>query len=550
MKKNFVLSVLLVLAAALALTGCGGKKATAASGTQMTIVVGSEPNSIDPALNTAVDGAVYLVQSFEGLYKYEDNGKGNAVLVPGQAESAPQKTVNPDGSVTYLFKLRNNLKWSDGQAFTAKDFVYGWQRLVDPETAADYNYMIDMVKNANEIMDGALDKSQLGIRAIDDRTLEIILTYDCPYFFEIAAFPAAFPVRADVIAKAADQWTFSPSTYISNGPYRLKEWVHNSYLLYEKNPNYYEPVTGPDTLRFSLMDDDNAILAGFRSGDIDFAENPPVDEIPTLLSSGTLTIADYLGTYFVTFNNQKAPFNDARVRRAFSLAIDRNYLIDQITRTGEKPATAYVPSGISDAAGAGSDFRDIGKGYYSVAPTDYNSNVAEAKRLLAEAGYPEGRGFPVVEYLFNTNDRHRAIGEALQNMWRTVLGVNVTLGNQDWAVFIDNRKTGNYLIARHGWIADYNDPISFLDMFVTGGGNNDPQYSSPRYDALLAAAKATSVPEERFRYMHQAEDIFMGEDAAVAPIYFYTQPYMLKPSIKGLYYTPLGFFFYKNVTGL
>ncbi|MDR1429819.1 MAG: peptide ABC transporter substrate-binding protein [Spirochaetaceae bacterium] len=544
MAKKMFLFLMVLAAAAM---GCSGPARETVTESQITAIVASEPNTIDPALNTAVDGAIYLVHAFEGLYKYVDNGRGDAILAPGQAESAPEKTANADGTVTYVFKLRRNLKWSDGQALTAKDFVYSWQRLVDPEIAADYSYQLDMVKNANEIMAGDLDKSQLAVRAVDDYTLEVILTYDCPYFFEIVAFPATFPVREDIIAKAGDQWTFNPSTYIGNGPYRLREWTHNSYLLFEKNPNYYDPASGPDLIRFALMDDDNAMLAGFRNGEIDFIEEMPVDEIPSLLANGELKIVPYLGTYFVCFNNQKAPFTDARVRKAFSLAIDRNYIVNQITQTGELPATAYVPSGIVDAGGGGTDFRQVGGGYYKTGTSDYQANVEEARQLLAAAGFPGGRGFPVVEYAYNTNDRHRAIGEALQDMWHTALGVNVTLANQDWAVFLDNRKVGNYQIARHGWIADYNDPISFLDMWVTGGGNDDAQYAVPEYDRLIAGAKATSVPAERMRFMHQAEDILMGRDHAVGPIYFYTQKYMMNPKLSGLYYTPLGFFYFTQI---
>ncbi|MDR1326519.1 MAG: peptide ABC transporter substrate-binding protein [Treponema sp.] len=532
---------------AMSVSASASRQPAQASGSQITLVLGSEPNTIDPALNSAVDGAIYINHLFEGLYKYVDNGQGRAQAAPGLAARAPQKTVHADGTVTYVFTLRDNLKWSDGQPFTARDIVFSWQRLVDPSTAADYSYMIDMVKNANEIMAGQVNKNQLGVRAIDDKTLEVIITYDCPFFFEIMTFPSTFPVRESVINSAGDQWTFSPSTYISNGPYRLKEWVHNSYLLVEKNPNYYAPVSGPDNIRFALMDDDNAMLAAFRNKEVDFMETPPVDEIPGLLASGELKIADYLGTYYVSINNQKAPFTDPRVRKAFSLAIDRNYIVEQITRAGQKPASGFVPSGLYDAAGAGSDFRQTGGDYYSIAKEDYNKNIAEAQRLLAEAGYPNGQGFPVVEYLYNTNDAHRAIGEALQDMWRTALNVTVTLGNQDWAVFLDTRKNGDYTLARDGWIGDYNDPINFLDMFLTGGGNNNSQYKSPAFDALIAQAKSTSVQADRMRYLHQAEDLFMDQDASVAPIYFYTQPYMINPKLSGMYYTPLGYFFFQNV---
>jgi oligopeptide transport system substrate-binding protein len=469
-----------------------------------------------------------------------------AKAVPGLAAGAPRKAVNNDGAVTYTYTLRDGLKWSDGKPLTARDIVYSWRRLADPATAADYNYMIAMVKNANEIMAGEKDKIELGVVAINDTTVEITLTYDCPFFDEITCFPATFPVRRDVIERAGDQWTLSPSTYISNGPYRMKEWVHYSHLTIEKNPNYYEPVTGPDAIRFALMDDDNALLAGFRSGELDFIQTVPVDEIQGLLDSGDLKVAPYLGTYYVSFNTRKAPFNDARVRKAFTLAIDRNYIATQITRAGQQPASGFVPSGIADAAGAGSDFRQTGGGYYSVAEGDYQKNAAEAKRLLAAAGYPGGAGFPAAEYIYNTNDAHRAIAEALQDMWKTALGVTVTLSAQDWAVFIDTRKKGGFQIARDGWIGDYNDPMNFLEMFLTGGGNNNSQYANPAFDALVKQAQSTAVAEERMRLMHQAEDILVGRDMAVGPIYFYTQTYMLNPKITGVYYTPLGFFFFKN----
>jgi oligopeptide transport system substrate-binding protein len=547
-KFAFLFTVAAFAAITVIAGGCGRQKA-AVDGTTVTMVFGSEPNTIDPALNSAVDAGIYISHAFEGLYKYVDDGQGRAVAVPGQAADAPQKTVNPDGTVVYLYTLRDGLKWSDGAELTADDFVYAWRRLVDPATAADYSSILDMVKNAGAIMDGKMDSGGLGIRAIDDKTLEITLTYDCPFFDQITAFPAAFPVRQDVLEKAGDQWTFSPSTYIGNGPYRLKEWAHNSYLLFERNPDYYAPVEdGPDNLRFALMDDGNTMLAAFRSGELDFIEVVPVDEIPSLLDSGELKIADYLGTYFVSMNTRRPPFTDARVRKAFTLAIDRDYLIRQIVRTGQKPAGGFVPAGMTDAE-PGSDFRRTGGDYYSLNPADYEKNVAEARRLLADAGYPNGNGFPVVEYIYNTDNVHRAVAEALQDMWRTGLGVTVTLGNQDWAVFIDSRKTGDYSLARDGWIGDYNDPISFLDLFRSGGGNNNPQYTNPEYDRLIAAANGTAVQTDRMRFLHEAEDLLVGADYAVAPLYFYTQTYMMNPALSGMYYTPLGFFFFAGVKG-
>lgn len=540
MKKILVL--LLVLSMVFTLAACGGGKdeGKGAETLDIAVCIASEPSTIDPALNSAVDGAIMLQHSFEGLIKWVDDGEGNAKLDPGMAE---KWDVSEDGLV-YTFHLRKDAKWSDGEPVTAYDFEYAWQRLVNPETAADYSYMLDCVVNANEIMAGEKDPSELAAVALDDSTFEVTLHTAIPYFTEIAAFPATFPVRKDIVEEHGDQWTFKPDTYVSNGPYKMSEWVHNSYIMMVQNPEYYDvDKLGPDSIKFALMDDNNAMLAAFNSGELDFNEGYPSDEVETLLESGQLKVADYVGTYYVCFQTQKKPFDNPLVREAFSLVIDRNYIVNQITRAGELPAGGYVPSGVYDAEGPGSDFREVGGDYYSIKDDDYAANCEKARKLLAEAGYPEGKGFPIVEYLYNTDDKHRVIGEALQNMWQKELGVTVTLNNQDWAVFLETRKNGDYSIARNGWIADYNDPISFIDMWVTGGGNNDAQYKNPKFDALVKEAKSSPDPAVRMKAMHDAEDILMGENV-VAPIYFYTQPYMVSDDLKGMYYTPLGYFFF------
>lgn len=515
-----------------------------ADGYNLAVCLASEPQSIDPALNSAVDGAIMINHMFEGLVKWVDDGEGNAVTAPGQAESW-EKVVNDDGTVTYTFTMRDGIKWSDGKDVTAGDFEYSWKRLANPETAADYCYMIDMVKGYAEVADGSADPDTLAVKALDDKTLEVVLSYDCPYFEEIMAFPATFPVRQDV-TEGNEEWTYDVATYIGNGPYKMQEWTHNASITAEKNENYYDyDNLGPDTIKFTLLDDDNAILAAYNSGELDFIESLPADELPNYLASGELQIVDYIGTYYACFNTEDEIFSDARIRKAFSLAIDRNYIVENVSQSGEVPATGYVPAGVNDAAGPGSDdFRTVGGDYYSVAEEDYEKNCEEARALLAEAGYPNGEGFPTVEYLYNTNDNHKKIGEALQNMWQEQLGVTVTLNNQDWNVFLENRKEGNYQISRNGWIADYNDPCSFLDMWYTDGGNNDAQYSNPDYDAKIDEAKATAVQEERMAAFHEAEDILMDQDNVLAPIYFYTQKYMLADDIEGMYYTPLGYFFF------
>ena len=515
-----------------------------ADGYNLAVCLASEPMTIDPALNSAVDGAIMTNHMFEGLVKWVDNGSGEAELAPGQAESW-EKTVNDDGTVTYAIKMRDGIKWSDGKDVTAGDFEYSWKRLADPATAADYCYMIDMVQGYAEVADGSADKDTLGIKAVDDKNLEITLSYDCPYFEEIMAFPATFPVRQDIV-EGNEEWTYSPETYIGNGAYKMVEWSHNAYILTEKSETYYDyEKLGPDTIKYTLLDDNNAMLAAFNSGELNFIMNFPTDEMANYLASGQITVAPYIGTYYVCFNTEDEVFSNPLVRQAFSLVIDRNYIVENVSQSGEVPATGYVPSGVYDAEGAnGDDFRTVGGEYYSVSADDYQANCDKARELLAEAGYSNGEGFPAVEYMYNTDDRHKAIAEALQNMWQTELGVTVNLSNQDWNVFLKSRKDGDFQIARNGWIADYNDPCSFLDMWYTGGGNNDAQYSNPEYDALIDAAKATSDQTERMAAFHKAEDLLIGQDSVLAPIYFYTNPYMLSDNISGMYYTPLGYFFF------
>ena len=560
MKKK-ILSV--ILAAALTcsmVVGCGSSKDTAkddkaatsgSDGFNVTVNFASEPMTMDPALNSTVDGGVMANHLFEGLMKWQDTGEeadgsdgtvDNAELTYGQAESY-DKVENEDGTVTYTFHLRDGIKWSDGKDVTAGDFEYAWKRLVDPATAADYSYMLDSVVNANEIIAGEKDASELAAKAIDDKTFEVTITTDVPYFEEICAFPATMPVRQDIIEEKGDQWTFDPSTYISNGSYKLTEWTHNSQIVMAKNENYYDYENlGPDTITFKLMDDANAMLSGFKSGELDFIQDAPHAELPSLIASGDMKILNYLGTYYVCFQTQKAPFDNPKVREAFTLAVDRTYIVDKVTQSGQVEAGGYVPSGIADADGG--DFRAEGGDYYKPTDADYEANCEKARQLLAEAGYPNGEGFPVVEYLYNTSDAHKAVAEALQNMWEQELGVTVTLNNQEWAAFLQTRKNGDYSIARNGWISDYNDPISFLDMWMTGGGNNDAQYANPEYDNIIKQAKATSDATERMKLLHQAEDILVGQDYVVNPLYFYTQKYMLADGIEGTYYCPLGYFFF------
>ena len=520
----------------------------------LKVCIASEPQTIDPALNSAVDGAVMTQHIFEGLMKWSNAGSKSddklyaAEVVPGQAASY-EKTDNGDGTVTYTFKIRSDAKWSDGQPVTANDFVYSWRRLVDPNTASPYNTIIAMVVNANEIIAGELPKEELGVRAVDDHTFQVDLTYNCPYFLDICAFPNTMPLREDIV-EGNTTWTQDPSTYVTNGPFKMESWTHDAEIVMVPNENYYDMSSvSIERLTFALMDDANAQLTAFRNGDLDFVQNPPPDEVASLLADGTLIAGDYLGTYYACFNNSKAPFDDVNVRKAFNLAIDRNYIVEMVTQAGEIPAGAWVPESVVDAEGTdGPDFREVGGDFWSTAEEDYEANCEQARELLAQAGYPNGEGFPETTYLYNTDDKHQAVAEALQQMWSNVLGVDVTLNNQDWNVFLETRSAGDYSICRNGWIADYNDPVSFLDMFMTDNGNNDAHYSNPEYDAMMTTVLSDSDAAGRMELMHQAETLLCDTDCAIAPLYYYSQPYMVSDRVHGMYYTPLGNFIFTYAT--
>lgn len=535
-KKRLAVLLASALVVSTAMVGCSSSDTGTSGGKELNVSVGPEPETIDPAKNTAVDGATLINHAFEGLMKLDKEGN----VVEGQAA---KYEVNEDETV-YTFTLRDDAKWSDGQPVKAEDFVYSWQRLVDPKTAADYNYMIDMVKNANEIMAGEKDPKELGIKAVDEKTVEITLNNATPYFLEICAFPATVPVRSDIVDKNADAWATTESTYIGNGPYVLKTWEHQSKMTYVKNENYYDvDKLVPDTINFVLMEDQNTILSAFKNGEILFGDDLPSEEIEAMKDNG-LYIEPQLGNYFLCLNVKEEGLDNVKVRQALALALDRDYIIDKVAKGGQIPADTFVPIGISDTD-KDTEFIDKADKWYDL--KDYEGNIKKAKELLKEAGYEDGKGLPSIELMCNPG--HEAIMEAVQNMWKENLGVNVTISSQDWNVFIETRDSGDYQVARHGWLADYNDPISFLDMWVTGGGNNDAQWSNAEYDKLISEVKASTDKEVRYQKMHEAEKI-LGEEMPIVPIYYYTDLYLKSDKLDGFYTSPLGYkyFMYTTVT--
>jgi peptide/nickel transport system substrate-binding protein/oligopeptide transport system substrate-binding protein len=441
----------------------------------------SEPDYLDPALNSSVDGACLAANSFSGLYTYNDKGE----CVPACAESY---TVSDDGLV-YTVTLKEGLKWSNGDALTAKDFEYSWKRAVDEKTAADYAYMFSGFKG--------YDDGEIAVTAKDDVTLEFELSAPCAYMEDLMAFPTFYPVHQASVEAAAD-WETNPGAwckdagFVSNGAYVCTKWDHDTSMTYEKNPNWYDAdkVT-IEKLEFMLSADDTAIYAAYEAGNIDFADSVPTDEVAELLNNPEFHIVDELGTYYVAFNSKSSIFEGktatqaACMRQAFSLLIDRDYICENIGQTGQVAANAFIPIGMAD--GNGGVFKkesNADEGYFDpyAINNDREATVNKAIELLKAAGYEftdEGKlaeSTPIsLEYLTNESTGHVAIAESIQQDLAEV-GINLTIQTQDWNVFLEERKAGNFDFAREGWIADFNDPINMLEMWITESGNNDCQF--------------------------------------------------------------------------
>ena len=576
MKKT--LALLLALAMVFALCACG-ESAPASAGSDtpapaasndtpasapvaddepfvINACIASEPETIDPSLISSVDGSTYTQHQFENLMKYEmvdelageDENMHNTKIVCGQAADY---SVSDDMCV-YTFTLRDDIFWSDGQPVTANDFVYSWQRLVDPETASDYGYFLDgIVLNAAAIQAGEVDKSELGIKALDDKTVEITLEAPCAYFLEMCAFASLVPLRQDVV-EGNDNWT-DPASIVVNGPYKVVEWVHDSYIRMEPNEFYYDVENlGPDAIVWWLSDSETAILSAYQSGEYQFIENFPTDLIESLQESGDCFINPYVGTYYLYLNCSK--IEDWRVRAAMVLSVDRENIVENVTQGGQVPATGFVASGILDSTGAdfafgaselGAICNTLSKLYPDADLETYAGRCELAKKLYDEA-VAEKKWNPdtTIVYNFNTSEAHKAIAEACGSDWETVLGLKITLENQVWATYTNGLGEHNFGVARLGWIADYNDPITYLELLVTGNSYNYGLYSDESFDAAIAAAKASLASPERDAQLYTAEETLFGEGGfPVCPIYYYTNMYCAN-GLTNMGYTGFGYFFF------
>ena len=494
----------------------------------ISINLGPEPKTMDPTLNSINVVSSYILHAFEGLTKIDSNNN----VRPGMAETWE---ISDDGLV-YTFHIRNNAKWSDGKPVTAHDFEYSWKRAVDPNTAAEYSYMMEIVKNAKEINAGNMDYNSLGVRAIDDYTFEVQLENPAIYFIDFIASTVVFmPVRKDIIEQYGDKWTLTPETYIGNGPYKMKERVIDEKIVFDINTNYYDADKQvAKQINFVLMSDPNTAIAGIRGGTIDFsALEPPSAEIEKLNNEGYIVANNAIGTYYIELNITNKAFEDKRVRQALSLAIDRNYLVKNVTKGGQVPAGAFVPT---EVRGLNSTFRKENKEYINV--NDYENNVKKAKALMAEAGYPDGANYPVIELKVSPGI-YVLVGEALQQMWKENLNVNVSLVQEEFPITLQTLVEKDYQMARMGWTGDYNDPMTMLDVMTSGGGVNHTGFANKEYDDNLLTAKQTEDNNIRMDAMAKAENILM-EEMPIIPLYYRADSFMKNPKLQGVVLNPLG----------
>ena len=592
MKKTIaILLALTVLASAFAQGSTEAPKTTettAKGPSSISVCIASEPDTIDPALNSAVDGATLTAHLFSGLAKWDQDASGNLVIVADAAKSLPEGVENEDGTVTYTYTIRD-MKWSDGKAVTAGDFEFAWKRAASTELGADYGYMFEVVKGYPD---------DLAVKALDDKTLEVTLANYVAYWNELLAFPAYFPVREDVVSN--ESWATDPSTYVSNGMYKLTAWEHNSVITLTKNPDHpdADQVT-MDEIKFYLSDDANNMLSNFKNGDWLLIDDVPNEEIPALKVQypNELVVAGQIGTYYVCWNvnedilpansgltGEAAEKAKAEIRKALSLVLDRNYICDEIGQAGQVPASSFVAMGMTNADGTqfyqtagGTDKAYYG--YYDVSADAFEANFASAVETLKKYySYDEKTGmftnFPSLTYLYNTSSGHKAIGEYIQSAFASV-GVTINLVNQEWNTFLNTRKNGDYSVARNGWLADYNDPISFLDMWVTASGNNDVQFGkgahkdlklysldltdlgydvkvvdgtwAETYDVIISIIKKCTDPSVRTELMHRAEDLLMST-GCIVPLYFYTDIYMISERVEGFFSNPLGYKYFMYTT--
>lgn len=620
--KKF-LAILLAAVMVFSFAACGGNNGgNDADGAQaLNVCIASEPDTIDPALNSAVDGATLCAHLFQGLAKWSKDSEGKLVIVADAATELTNGVKTDDGKIKYTYTLRDGLKWSDGKDVTAADFVFAWNRAASAELGADYGYMFEVVdgydkvsetkvkldesgnpvmnEDGEEVLEPANPDAKLNVTAVDEKTIEVVLASNVQYWNELLAFPCYYPVREDVVSN--EGWATEPATYVCNGPYTIDSWEHNSVIKLKKNADFVDAdkIT-MDGLNFYLSDDANNMLTNFKNGDWLLIDDVPTNEIATLKSEyeGEYFVDGQIGTYYVSWNinanilpkdskleGEAAEAAMAEIRSAVGLFLDRNYIVENVSQSGELPASSFVAMGMTNPDGtqfyetAGDKENNGYVGFYDVSKDAFEGNCQKAIEILKkyytfDEATQKFTNFPEMTYLYNTNDGHKAIAEYIQGALANY-GITLNLENQEWNTFLNTRKSGDYTIARNGWLADYNDPVCFLDMWTTNSGNNDTQYGkgahkklkmynldltpygydtkvengtwAETFDVLIDTIKSCEDNDIRYKLMHIAEDMLM-DSGCITPLYFYTDTYMLSNKVEGFYSNPLGYKYFMYCT--
>lgn len=495
----------------------------------LNINIREEPPSLHPGLASDTTSGAVLDQVFEGLMRINQEGE----VEPAMAASEPE--VSED-LLTYTFTIRDDAVWSNGDPVTANDFEFAWKWVLNPDNPdTDYAYQLYVIKGAQAAKEEGASLDDVGVKALDEKTLEVTLEQPTPYFLDLTAFYTYYPVNQSV-AEANPDWALEAGDdYVTNGPFLLDSWAHNDKVVLKKNPDYWDADTVKlETINMVMVDDENTALQMYNAGELDWVGSPtdsvPLAAIPALKEEGSLNISPLAGVYYYAFNTEEEPFNNVNIRKAFALAINRQGIVENILKGEQQPAMALVPPSI---------WEENTEGYF--ADNDVETAKEYLQTGLEELGLDE---LPPITLAYNTSEAHATIAQAVQDMWSTNLGVDVTLSNEEWNVYLDNMGAGNFQVGRMGWLADFNDAINFLEIFNSIGGNNYTNWEDAEYQELLAQSRTETDPAARKEILRQAEEIFM-EALPIAPVYFYTNVWINQDYVKNVKVSGLGGVQYK-----
>ena len=541
--KRWIMLLGLVLTLSIFLVACGGSDDTdestdtgdstsestgeggLAAEQVLNVNIKAEPPSLHPGTSTDTTSSAVLDQVFEGLTRMNLDGEPEEAM----AESIE---VSEDG-LTYTFKIREDAKWSNGDPVTAEDFEYAWKWVLDPENPdADYAYLLYVIKGAQDAKENGASLDDIGVTVEDEKTLVVELEQPTDYFLELTAFTTFYPLNKNVVSEDAEWHLDAGDTYVTNGPFTLVSWDHNDKVVLEKNEDYWDAETVKlEQITMHMINDESTALQMYESGELDWIGDPldsiPLAAIQTMKDAGELSIADRTGLYYYTVNHEDEILGNANIRKALALAIDRQAIIDNITQKEEKPAMALVPPAM---------FPENESGFFN------DGDIEQAKEYL-QAGLDELGldSLPSISLSYNTDEGHAAIAQAVQDMWNKNLDINVELNNEEWNVYLNSLSEGDYQLGRIGWISDYNDASSFLEIFETVGGNNYTNWENEEYQALIKEARAELDSDKRQEIMQEAEKVFM-EELPIIPVYFYTNTYAKKDYLQGVEALPVGGF--------